>query len=129
MANLFPKIEDLQQVPLIHEQYASAALTLAMRNILSEPEFEVGLFIEGADKGSEIAFDADDFENIQLTFRFTGTYFILSINEHGDDFDMSNFRYKIYEDSPLYKLIPDTVVKAMDQVFDNDKPGTFKSNA
>lgn len=126
MTSILPQIEALQEVPFIHERYAETLLNLLVSKLLSMDEFEIGIFQKGRRRGSVIGFDADDFENVQLELRYIDYKFVLVLHEHSDENFASTFRYKIFEDSPLYQRIPDKLRVAMEDVADEFEPSTYQ---
>lgn len=125
MGSVLPQLGELYEVPLIHEQYAGRLLKLLVFKLLSMEGFEIGILPKGK-RGSVVRFDGDDFENVQLELRYTNYKFILVLHAHGDENYMSTFRYKIFEDSPLYNTIPDKLRTAMEDVADELEPITYK---
>lgn len=127
MTSILPQIEELQEVTFIHERYAEKLLHLLVSKLLSLDEFTIDVhYHKGRPKGSVIGFDGDDGENVQLELRYVNYKFVLVLHGHGDENFMSTFRYKIFEDSPLYQQIPDKLRKAMDDVTDEYQPITYK---
>ncbi len=127
MTSIQPQIDQLCEVPFIHDQYAEKLLHLLVSKLLSMHEFEIGVYYyKGKPKGSVICFDGDEFENVQLELRYVNYKYVLVLHAHGDENFMSTFRYKIFEDSSLYQRIPEKLRKAMDDVTDEYQPITYK---
>lgn len=123
MTSILPQIEILQEIPFFHKRYAEIVLKLIVDKLLCMNEFEIGT---GNGKGSVIGFDADDFENVQIELQYFDFKFVLIVNEHSEENFASTFTYKIFEDSPLYKMIPEKLIAAMGQVADEKESVTYK---
>lgn len=126
MSSILSQIQELNQVHRIHEDYARAALKLIITKILNMSELDIGVFSNEKERGSIIAFDGDDFENINIELCYAYPKFILNIRENGDELDISIFSYKILEHSNLYQMIPENLIKAMEESADGDDSITIR---
>jgi len=107
MSSILPQIESLQDVPFAHAQYAEGILNLMLNKLLEDGEYDIGAFFQGEQEGSMVAFDGDDFENVQAELRYVDYKFVIVVSEHSDENFASQFSYKIFEGARLDKMIPD----------------------
>jgi hypothetical protein len=82
MSSILPQIKDLNQIHIIHEQYAEAALKLIVEKPVCMEEFYIEVFTQGNDSGSIIAFNGDNSESTEIELCYTNSKFILNIREH-----------------------------------------------
>lgn len=134
MTSILPQIEALENIPLLHYQYAKGLLQLLVSELLEIEEFEIGLYSEGKKWGSQIIFDSDEFENSQLELRYVTNEdrFYIIASDDSEDIDTSTFRYKIHDGMSLYDMIPHKLVAMMKQAaFDRESilfnPKTIKN--
>lgn len=121
MSSIFPQIEVLRNIPDIHRQYAVAALNLIIEKVNEEEELMVG---EGPE-GRCLTFDGSEFENESLELRYNNWTFVLTISEHSQERDASQFIYKIFEDTDLYELIPERIKEALIPGYNDEEDEEF----
>lgn len=126
MTSILPQIETLESIPLLHNNYAGSLLKLIIDNLLQMDEVEIGTYRESDDEGAVIAFDSNDSEDVRLELRYSHfQHFELVVSDDSEDFNTSNFKYKITEDSNLFEMIPEILREWMDEVCSEQEPKTY----
>ncbi|MCE3228300.1 MAG: hypothetical protein K0S32_2851 [Bacteroidetes bacterium] len=121
--SIFPNIEGLDEIPMLHFRYAEYVLKKLIENILEQDEIDIG--VEG-EKTAIVSFYGDT-DNLQLSILYVDHSFKIRVVEHGDSTNTAKFIYNLTENE-LEEDIPGVLREEMQNVAFEREPAVVKVN-
>lgn len=108
---MFSKVEQLFEIPLMHNRYAEFLLEIICQEWQSG-ENQITEYFSEINSGFAY-FISDEFENVRLGLVYTDVDFLIEVTDDTDGDRTSFFVFRIEENSNLFKRIPQTLIEAL----------------
>lgn len=128
MPTIFPIIEDLNQIYLLHSEYVNQVLTIIKQKIDTLKEIEIGTMINEEDEilTSSITISNDDNESVLLSIDFTGEEFVIVV-ESTDEYKFSSEFTLVMSADELNRYLSPKITDKMEEVFASKEPTTIEN--